>query len=355
MSWIARAGPVILALVASLSLVPAAAAQGAPITERERVRLHFEGPPNCAEREQFLAHVRARLGTEWEAFPGELARTIHVKVTLAGDRYVARIELQDSRGQQVARAVAGTRCEQVIEGIALVTVLAIQAQLEQLISQSEPAADDARPPAKPPGDATQPAAPTPAGRAPVRVVARAALPSTRTRVKVRLGGRGLVQQGVGPESALGYGGFAGLAWPGWSLQLSVDAATTGTVIAAVVPARFDLLAARLEACGRFELLTPVVSVEPGIFFQAGALEAQGNSKLPTVRRGSGGTTKWLAPGMLLALRAELAQIALGLEAAVGFPLDQEQFYLAEGDSKKTTVYAVPWLSSSAALSAGVSF
>lgn len=350
MSRIVRAGPVIAALIVSLSLVPAAAAQALPITEREKVRLHFEAPVSCAEREQFLAHIRARLGTDWEAFPGELARTIHVKVTLADHRYVARMELQDARGQQVARAVSGSRCEQVIEGIALVTVLAIQAQLKQPDESELPAAAT-----KPPGDATLPATKTPGGREPVKALAREPSPPDPTELKFRIGGRGLVQQGVGPELALGYGGFAGLAWPHWALQLSVDATTTGWVVADVVPARFDLLAARLETCGRFELLVPVVSVEAGIFFQAGVLEAQGVSNPPTVTRGSGGTTKWLAPGLLLALRAELAQIFLGVEATVGFPLDQEQFYLAEGNLEKNIVYMVPWLSSSAALSAGVIF
>ncbi|HKY36612.1 MAG TPA: hypothetical protein VJN18_11770 [Polyangiaceae bacterium] len=347
---IARAGPVVAALAASLSLAPAAVGQGASTTEREKVRLLYEAPESCAERDQFLPQVRARLGTDWEAVPGELARTIHVKVTLAGDRYVARIELQDARGKQVARAVAGTRCEQVIEGIALVTVLAIQAQLEELIGQSEPAADDTSPPAKPSGVAAAPAPATPAGRAPVRNRAHA----SPTQVKVRIAGRGLVQQGVGPEVALGYGALAALAWPQWTLQLAVDTAATGRVDAGVVPAHFDLLAVRLDACGRFELLTPNVSIEPGIFFQMGVLEAQGYESLPTVTRGSGGTTKWLAPGLLLALRAELAQVFLGLEVAAGVPLDQEQFYLAEGD-RKTKVYGVPRLSTSAALAVGVVF
>jgi hypothetical protein len=353
MPSIVGTGPASAALLVLLTLAPAAAGQSSP-AEREKVRLHFEAPESCAERDQFLPQVRARMGTGWEAGPGELARTIDVKVTRAGDRYVARIGLQDARGQQVARAIAGTRCAQVIEGIALVTVLAIQAQLEELISQSQPAADDARSPVEPPGEATPAVAQTRAAPAPIAPRPRPVSPSSPTELELRLGGRGLVQQGVGPEVAWGYGGFVGLAWPDWTLQLSVDAATTGRVVADVVPARFELLAARLEVCGRFELLTPVVSVEPGIFFQVGALEAQGDSKLPTVTRGSGGTTKWLAPGLLLAVRAELAPIFLGLEATVAFPLDWEQFYVADGDLKKT-VYTVPWLSSGAALAAGVNF
>jgi hypothetical protein len=125
--------------------------------------------------------------------------------------------------------------------------------------------------------------------------------------------------------------------------LSVDSIATGRVQAGVVPARFDLLAARLDASARFELLSPQVSVEPGIFFQVGVLEARGDSSLPAVTRGSGGTTKWLAPGLLLALRAELAQLLLGLELAAGVPLDQEQFYLAEGDQKTPSSTTEPYL------------
>jgi hypothetical protein len=354
MSRIARAEPVVAALIASLSLTPAAAGQSAPAAQGEKVRLRYDAPESCAARDQFLPQVRARLGSNWEAAPGELARTIHVKVTLAGERYVARIELQDARGKQVARAVAGSRCEQVIEGIALVTALAIQAQLEELISQSEPAATDAPPLAKSPRETPPPAPAAPARPAPVSDSRRGPPPATPTELKVRIAGRGLVQQGVGPEPALGYGALVALAWPRWTLQVALDYVETGRVEPEGVPARFDLRAARLDACGRFEVLSSNVSIEPGIFFQVGVLAAEGNESPPAITRGSRGTTKWLAPGLLLALRADLAQLFLGLEVAAGFPLDQEQFYLAEGDIRNT-VYQVPWLSTSAALAAGVVF
>src|SRR5947207_14051258 len=46
----------------------------------EKVRVTYLASPACPGEEVFLSAVRARIGTEWDASPGKLARTISVTV-----------------------------------------------------------------------------------------------------------------------------------------------------------------------------------------------------------------------------------------------------------------------------------
>jgi hypothetical protein len=147
---------------------------------------------------------------------------------------------------------------------------------------------------------------------------------------------------------------AGLAWSRLSVGLSFDAVTTGRVDTQGVPLRFDLLAARMEACARWPLLAPKVALEPCLFIEAGSLGAAGSASPPEVTAGSSGSALWLTPGLLLALRAELGPVFLGLEASGGPSLNREHFYLQAPDGQHD-VYRVPRFTAGAALAAGVDF
>jgi len=353
MPGLPRARRALAALALPIALARVAAGQSALAPEREKVRLVFDAPATCEGREQFLPQVRARLGSSWEAAPGELARTIHVSVSTVGQRYLARIELQDARGRQVARAVAGARCEQVIEGIALITALAIEAQIEELISRSEPIAEAAGPVTARPAPPNAPAQAAEGNRASPVDSGRPS-PASSSGMHLRLGGRFVIQQGAGPGLGTGLGASAALVWQHVVLGLTVDATGTGEVESQGVRARFDLVAARLEACGRWPWLSASILVEPCLFAQAGSLNAEGVTTPPEVTRASRGATAWLSPGVLVGLRGELSPVFLGLEASAGLSLDREVFYVDAAEGQRD-VYEVPWLAAGAALSLGVIF
>lgn len=318
----------------------------------ERVRVELKMPANCAERERFFNHLRDKLGNGWEAAPDELARTIDVSVTSEGARYVARIELTDARGRRVIRAVAGAECANVVDGIALITVLAIQAQLDELLNRSDPVEPgpvetESSPPATAPSKRTTP------DRSLVR--RPDARGSTRSALTFRLGGRAGFQQGIGPELAPIFGGFAGVAWESLALGLAFDAAATGEVRPNNVPVELELWAARLDGCARFRPSSLNLTVEPCAFFQAGRLTAQGIRAVPVVAQPSRGSTAWLVPGLLVAVRTNAGPFFVGLEASAGISLDREHFYVeAEGGGRRT-VFQVPAITSGSALCAGVAF
>jgi hypothetical protein len=276
-----------------------------------------------------------------------------VTVALEGARYVARIELTDARGRRVKRAVAGTQCENVVDGIALITALAIQAQLDELISRSEPGEPDSiTTEARQPPPATAPSPP-----AALRI-APAARPKPRghaaARPTLRIAGRAGLQQGIGPELTPVFGGFVGAAWSKVALAVAFDAAATGEVRPSNVPTELELWAARIEGCRRFRLPGSNPTFEPCAFVQAGRLSAQGIRAVPVVAQGSRGTTLWLLPGLLLAVRGSAGPVLFGLEAWAGFSLDRETFYL-DVEGERRPVYQVPAISSGSALCAGVTF
>lgn len=345
-----RVHPVIAGL-AVLAVGREASAQSRTELE-ERVRVELKMPATCAERERFFAHLRDKLGTGWEAAPDELARTIDVSVAAEGGRYVARIELTDARGRRVIRAVAGAECANVVDGIALITVLAIQAQLDELLDRSEPVEPGpAETETGPPASAPSPR-PTPARSQVRRPNAEG---SARGALSFRLGGRAGVHQGIGPDLAPIFGAFAGAAWESLALGLAFDAAGTGEVRVNDVPAELELWAARLEGCARFRPTTADLTVEPCGFFQAGRLTAQGIRAVPVVAQPSRGSTAWLVPGVLVAVRAKAGPFFVGLEASAGISLDREHFYIEAADGDRRTVFQVPAITSGSALCAGVAF
>src|SRR5262249_27848031 len=133
---------VLLSMLASHAALaqPAPSAAGPPPPARERITLAYSAPSECPGTDTFHDEVRSRVADGWEAAPGELARRITITVAKRGERYVASIEFRNPQGQNVARSVAGQNCEDVVNGIALVTALAIESRVDEALEESEPAA-----------------------------------------------------------------------------------------------------------------------------------------------------------------------------------------------------------------------
>jgi len=350
--------------------------------EAEKVRLEYRGLEGCPDAAAFRAAVARRVAGDWEASPGELARRIDVVVSRLADGYVATIQLLDAEGQRLRRAVRGSDCGDVVNGIALVTALAIEARIDEALDRSEPEALAATSssgapvaPATPiapsapgePAPATvAPAAPATAPAAPAAPAAAAAQPSEESAaqggsnpVTWRASVRGGFVTGIAPRVAPGLALAGVLELEAARLGVSVLGFSSGRVTEAGVDARFDLLSFRFEGCPVAFELGSSLALEPCASFEAGALWGQAYSDPPSVEQGQSGRAPWLAPGALGRLVGSFGQLVVELEGAVRFPLRREEFYVepqAEGaEDSRTVVHDVPGISFGASVGIGIRF
>jgi hypothetical protein len=308
----------------------------------EKIRLAFSAPPECPDSAHFLEAVRSRAGTDWEAPPDELARPIDVTVVRNADRYVASIRFSSVAGETLDRQVTGQSCENVVNGIALVTALAIRSQVHEVLEQSE---------APPPPPAPAPvSAPNVAGTRPPP-----APHAESPRVRVRAGLSGSVVTGVGPESALGAGVFAVVEVSQWRVGLAAHLNDSGEVSAHELPARFRLLSFRLDGCPTSVDFAPWFSLEPCVSFDAGWLEGGTTEAVPprVVRPETAGSL-WAAPGALLRAVVRFDPGFVQVEGFARVRLFREQFYV-ETDGERDIVYEVPAVAFGGAAGLGVRF
>jgi hypothetical protein len=317
---------------------------GTPIEPSdEKVRLVYDAPPACPDRAALLEGVRARIGSEWEASEGELARQIDVRVQARNARFVATIEFVDVEGQRVTRSVAGEQCQNVVNGIALVTALAIESRVEEALDQSEPVAPAER-------------APSPASPAP-RAAPRVTRPSPPAPVPaggLRAGIRGSGVTGVGPELALGAGFFAGIEWGALRFGLALDVVRSPNVERNGIPANYTLGSGRLEA-GLGTWFTETIGLDGIAFMEVGSLRAETTVKPPRVTVPDSGSALFLAPGVVARLLAFQDPLFVELELMGRFPLIREEFGVDNGLPDPPITYKVRPFSAGAALGAGVRF
>lgn len=355
----------------------------------EKVRLEYRGLEGCPDADAFRAAVAGRLTSGWEASPGELARRIDVVVSRVENGFVATIELLDAAGQRLRRAVRGHACGDVVNGIALVTALAIQSRIDEALDRSEPAqaagstASSTQSGAAVPTPGSNASAPAPApaflaAPAPVAAPASVAAPAPapappapappdhgaasdgasvplRWRVSLRAG----LGTGVAPSVAPGLAAAVMLERGRARFGLSLFGLTSGRVTESGVEARFDLVASRLEGCPIAFDLGGAIALEPCAFFEVGALSGRGYSDPPTVAEGQRGVSPWLAPGAVGRLLGSFGLLVVELEAGAAIPLLREEFYVETqsdgGSVSKTPVHEVAAVSFGAAVGVGVRF
>jgi hypothetical protein len=318
---------------------------GTPIeSSAEKVRLVYDAPADCPDRAALLEGVRARIGSEWEAPESELARRIDVRVQARGGRFVATIEFVDVEGQRVTRSVGGEQCTNVVNGIALVTALAIESRVEEALDQSEPAS--------PPPPAAAPVAPAPrpkSGPQPPRPV-----PASRPGSAFRAGLRGSGVTAVGPELALGAGFFGGLEWGVLRFGLTLDMVRSPNVERNGIPADYTLASGRLEGGVGFWPASSL-ALEAAAFFEIGSLRAETRERPPRVTRPGGGSAVFSAPGVVGRVVAFSDPLLVTLEVMGRFPLSREEFGVNNGLPNPPIAYQVRAFSTGAALGAGIRF
>jgi len=316
----------------------------------ERFRLVYAAPADCPNWEAFSRLVRERIPSDWEASPAELARTIDVDVSRRGDRYLAVIAFSTTSGELVTRAVTGVLCADVVNGIALVTALAIRARGAETFEQGATGA------ASGPESSSVPRS---AADAPPAAAKRAASLEQTTQTNtptsplhLRVGLLAAVVTGVGPDAAFGAGLFAALEWPSFRLGLGVQRFDSGPVRASDVPAAFSLLSARVEGCPAFQLGSRS-ALEPCAFAEIGSFHAEAQLEPPRVSVSKPAAIAWVAPGLLGRWILRLDPILVELEVLGRFPLYQEKFYVQS--EQRQVIFRVPVFSAGAALGLGLRF
>lgn len=295
----------------------------------ERIALVYRAPPECPQEEAFRVEVRERASGNWEAAPGELARRIDVSVTRSGERYVAAIGFLNAQGERIARSFSGKACAEVVDGIALVTALAIEARVDEAVARSEPEAKTPEPPS-----AASPPPPAARGREPV---ARAPAPATH----VRFGIGAKVASGVGPQVSFGPSAGGVLEWRRFRLGLAASMLFSGEVAANGVSAHYRRWSGRLDGCP-YVWGDTTLAFEPCVFFDAGALHGQG---VPSAELSStkGGAAPWLVPGVLFRGVTGVGGFVVQAEVSGGPPLVRERFGVIRDGSELTTFHVPPFV------------
>ena len=387
----------IVALLVFHSTPPSAQPSDATGSEpvQAKVRLSYGGPDECPAPGAFRAAVARRLSIDWEAPPGELARRIDVVVSRVADGYGATIELLDAAGQRLRRAVRGRDCADVVDGIALVTALAIESRIDEALDRSEPEkspgsspnATPARTPAPLPGASAPtnaappvratggtPVAGTPAVAEPSPGAPRGAPAAVASGTETSAPGaapagpsvplqwraslRAGFATGIAPRLAPGVGVAAVLEYGAARFGLAFLGFSSGRVTASGVEARFDLVTSRLEGCPSAIELASSMALELCASFDAGVLSGRGYSDPPTVAEGQSGLSPWLAPGAVARLVGSFGQLVVEFEGGARFPLRREEFFVDSGEGAGETrisVHEVPATSLGAALGLGLHF
>jgi hypothetical protein len=360
--------PIALALSAGLCSVRLAGAEAA-VRPPEKVRVTYDATPGCPTSNAFFAQVRERVGTDWEAPPNELARTIEVRVTGGADKSVARIDFVDENREPIARVVTAKTCDEVVAGIALVTALAIESRIAEVVGKSEP------PAAAPPPTNEAPTEERKATPAPVAAPPGPAAP-TRSEPSgppphVDIGAGALASVGALPHATVGFRGFAGIGFPhGLDFRLGVDYSSAGSVettskavgssgSAGRYLSSFSLLSGRASVCpfafGTALRLLPCGGVEVGVLHAEG-LGSSGSAIRTDATSES--NPVWFAPFLGARADATWDVFFVEFEASAGFPISPKKrdFVFETASAGRTvtdTVYAIWPVVPAASLAVGV--
>jgi hypothetical protein len=340
------------------------------VTEETRGadRLDYRAPPECPDAAAFRALVGGRLPRGWESAQNERARPFDVQVSGFQNRYVATLQFVDERGERVARTVDGELCASVVDGIALVTALAIQSRATATSERGRGSLEsDAQPALAPSATGSANPASTSAATAPSaprkpRPTSQERVPSTapdasraavypRKPLGLRVSGRAALSSGIGPNGAPGAALAVVYEPHGARLGLALQGFRTTRAEAQGVPVQFELWSARLEGCPFVLAISDSTSVEPCPFAEFGAMTGQAFEDPPAVVRGERGTAPWVSSGASGRVVGRFGAMAVELEVLVGIPLRRERFYVAGGE----TLYRVPAYYGAASAGVGVRF
>ncbi len=302
------------------------------------VRIDYEAPDGCPDASEFERRVRARIVRARLAEPNEMARTFRVIVQSKPERSVARVQFVDADGAEVSRTIGADTCTEVVDAIALVTALAMEARAGA--EQTAPNASEPPP--------LEPAPPPPA-----RAIEPAAPPRATERELRWDAGLGLtLASGYAPSLAPGLRLFVEAAPSFWSVRLSATHSDSGKVSVEGRRARLRYWGGRLEGCPIRVALGDWLFGSPCAGIDGGALEGQGLPSEGIVATREV-TEPWLAAALIARIQAEIERFLLvEAELDARFPLFRHEFVF---ERPVRELHQVPVVAFGAAIGVGFRF
>lgn len=292
-------------------------------TAQRSAEISYQAPEGCPSREAFLEEVDRRL------IEPELSATlnsVHAEITEQGASFRGQLQLADRQGRTTTRSLSGDSCEEVARALALISALALQAQLEE--QQSAEATPERT-------ALGEPEPPAPLGT----LVAPA-----RFAVGLQLGTASAYSPDFNGQLR-GFGEFEPTSL--FAVRLSLGYGTSLQAETSVGQAHFEWLGARADACTRS---TGSGTLRVGLCagFEFGYLRGSGQPVgVGGARRSAG--VPWLAPGLTAELQVPLsARWRMELNAGAQLPLYREKFIFRRADGSDERIHEIPgagWLGS----------
>lgn len=345
----------LLFVVPALSL-PTQRALAAGTVEAPPRYLTYVAPSECPSAAEYLSRVEQRLGRDWESALRGFAERVEVTLTSRPGRYDGTVEFATKRGEHFTRSVSGRFCSEVVDGISLMTAIAVRSPENNERPQatdpnrSSDSPDRSDSLARPPKPESLPVAPSPSSLA----LRPTPMPKPResTRLGLRIGARLSLSSGVGPGAALGVGASSALELGKSVVSIGADISSASDVRANDARADFRLTAARLEGCPRFIELGRWVTFEPCVLAELGAFRAAARVAPPRVTVSEPATVSWGALGVVgrfvLRLRPTFAELGFFGRA----PLRRERFYVG---AEEQVVFRIPAVSGGVQAGLGLEF
>ncbi len=345
-SGVVQVGPGLGCFLLLLSVVPATAASEPAPAPPERVRISYSLGADCPPPTAFEAQLDERLGSAWKAAPDELARTVTITTTAGENGTGLQMEYEDGAGHAVSRSVNAATCSEALALMAVITAVAVDAQLREPAPSAAP---------------TTPATPATAAPAPPVVAKAAQRPapqpaSERPREAAFVHEAGLrvgVTSGFGSRVAFGLGAEWGLVGQnGFAVRVAVEGHNTGGVPASDGRARFRALTGQSVLCVATLSLTSRLGVPLCAGLEAGVLSAEGVIAPPAVTFEESSVVPWVAAVLSPRLRLTGGRLFMELVPELRFPLVGHTFLF---ENPTRTAYEIPPVAFGAALTVGVRF
>lgn len=331
-------------LTCGLALVSSWSGHAGAQPDEEAVRFQYQAPGACPDAASFTARVRLRTQRGREAEAEELARTFTIRVLEEARGFVGDIAFLDDGGAPVSRRVGGEQCEPVVDSLALITALALDATLRE----AEPSSSAAREPTSSPLPGSE-KAPAPVATARLASPVPAQRPAERWLRSARVGVVGGYETTI---EALPLGLLGQLDWrSGLSLRFAAHFASSEHTLGDGRSAELRVLG--LESSGCYApLRVDELVLWPCAWLDLGTLRAEGkkSAELPTA---SGKAIFWASVGPELRVAWEPdVPFWLELRGTLGFPLVVHGFAFDQPEAK---VFEVPRVTAGAGVATGVRF
>lgn len=319
-------------------LVTAARADDGP-EPPERVRLSYALDADCPPPEQFEAELDARLGSSWRAAPDELARTVSISGSSRDGGHVVRLDYQDRTGRSITRTTTAATCGEALQQMALITAVAIDAQLPEPPPSAPSPLPGSTPTACPVCPVCEPAAPPPKPEPPPLV----------HEVGARLG----VSTGFGPSASVGLGAEWGLVAPtGLEARVAVDAHNTGDTEASNARASFRAFLLRAEGCFATLALSRALGVPFCAGVEGGLLWVEGVLTPPALTFTRSSVVPVVAGVVAPRLRVASQSVYFEATPEVRIPFVGHTFWF---ESPRRKAYEIPDIALGVTLAAGARF